>query len=1601
MLQTGRRNGRLFCLALVWALAATRAIAQGPALTTVSDTVYRANGSAASGTLLISWPGFATADGHTVAAGNISVVLGSNGSFSAQLAPNAGATPAGTTYLVTYQLSDGTVKTENWSVGSATPETISQVRTLVGTATPLTQVATQQYVNSQLATVVHLSGTETITGSKQFTVSPVLPTPSQAGQAATKAYVDNSVANVGSGNFVSKAGDAMTGPLTLPADPVSPSQASTKHYVDLNAASKADLIAGLVPAGELASGVANNGACLHGDSTWGGCGSGSGTGLTAGMLAIKYATDFAWTQSPSANLSSAGAKTVTLTACPLGVTGTEPQYYVYIAGTGTAEAVLVTGGTCAGNGLSGTLQFTTTNPHPAGYTVTSASSGLQEALIAARFTPTNPTGSSQSGKVIVPPGELKAYARVSVRASNVTVDFSGSVVECWMNDTCIFVGDPANSNLFEDITLVNPRGRPTIASGVAPFIEVNAQKTRLLNVATRLPFSGGTFGTFVQVDDDQAFLLDGLDSGLGAGLRCDSTFCGPAVYAPGPFNVFSAVGWLKNLNVSLQCGGNGVDWESGNTLRISDSVIQGYAQYGVRGGVRRGGYGGTALENVYEEVGNCTNPAGNIGEAGVISQGSTVKISSGTAPVGSAPQFANTGSTDYRYYVVAHHATFGASNPLYAGNALTNGSGNIAVTTPDIAGASTLDLLRVTVAFPEQAPFGTGNYAVVANLARTSICANGVCTFTDTQAALQSYTVAPPTYFPLITYWPGSLILGTNGDSSSVLSGARAFLENMPANIIAVEGTTGPAAVATNCDPLSRWTPIWLSCFSAVAPTTFYQQGALLLAVKPNNDANGTLNLKGRLNFPTLGTAPSHIITLSDSNFQKTIATQNNRPTNDANDAFIGYDQGDGNPAHIGISFGAPKSLSNYVGNAGDGSSWLERLTTTLKEFKTNVQMDSALTVAGTIQANSFVSTGTGPWSLTGNFGTLSPAAANQSLIGFGTNGKLQVSENGGAVLEVAKLDTSGNVATAVALAQAPSQCSGSFATGVQANGNANCSTADQIQLAETAAPTGIPNYGIFWFDSTCHCPKVIDNNGQAVQLGLTNVFNQDSNGTNPSNTLEEVNGTNPQALRVYGTWTNATNWERTGLAWDQTDGYFVLKNENAGSGNQHGIGLWIGSNIRWAVDIASTFKPFVDNSYNIGFSSLTGTPPPLRPKNIYAATSFDITGTGGLTFEPCNDSSTGTSLNFLAKYNAANPSCAVKAGTGDTDGVVGIVSGGSGTTGSAIVTYAGFAQCSFDGATTAGDYAVASTSNGGDCHDAGSARPTSVQVIGRVLSTNGAAGTYQVFTSLDAPSGSGSGGAVSSVFGRTGAVAAASGDYSVTQVTNAAQAQSCTNKVLSAVNNAGSTSNCVQITPSYAATVQGNGSAFQLASGTTTSGDFASYDANGNAVDSGLKTASQVPWFTQPSATGTVSFLTTSNVAKLYGALYSGANALTTTQVVYNVQTADNTSNTYDIGLYNSSGALVAHLGATAGTSFAPSTGWKTVNWAASATIKQGKYYLAITTNCTTSCAVLIGSSTGVGFTFAGGISESVSSGGTLPATITIPSDVFTATTVPTWSVQ
>lgn len=701
-----RPTRRLF----LWVLLTVSAtLAQTPPLTTISDVVYRADGSTAEGTLLISWPEFTTSSGQAVAAGTSSVALGAGGTLSVGLVANINATPSDTVYTVVYQLDDGTVKTEYWIVPTSSPATLAEVRTILGAPETAAQLATQQFVTAAVASkandsaVVHLTGSETITGSKQFSVAPILPSPAQPGEGANKQYVDNSVQNVGSGNFLSLAGGTMTGSLTLSGDPSAPNQAATKHYSDLWAAAKADLIAGLVPPTELGSGTANSATCLLGNQSWGPC-SASGSGS------------------------------------------------VYV-----------------NSGLVANPNFNVTTP------------GAQSNFL-----------------------------------------------------NCTFQG----------------------SSGA----------------------------------------------------------------------------------VSLEC------------------------------------------------------PYGS---------------SSSTFALGS--------------------------------QAALNNQGNA---------------------------FSTG---------------------------LQDFSLA-------------------------------------------------------------------------------------------------------RLKLPS------------------------------------------------GAGF----------------------------------------------------------------------TPATNGEIGFDTTANLPVIAIGGVTQQIALTtsNTSGQASTALALAGTPAQCNGSFATGIQANGNANCSVADVVELAETAAPSGIPNYGIFWFDSATHTPRVIDNNGQAVQLGLVNVFNSDAN------TLEEYNGTTPQTLNLYGTRSDASDYERLRLGYDTTDGYFFASADAAGSGTQRGMGFSLQGSLRWVIDPAFNFKPWSDNIKDVGT-------PTLRLKHLYLGTYADLTG-GALVTEIPNEGTTGTLISRLAKLTGA-PATAILASTSDTTGMIGVVVDGSGTTGSAQISRAGQALCVFDGGTVAGDYVQISTTVAGDCHDSGASMPSSGQTIGRALSTNASAGTFEV----------------------------------------------------------------------------------------------------------------------------------------------------------------------------------------------------------------------------------------------------------------------------------
>ena len=174
--------------------------AQAVSTTTVQGTVYLANGQAGTGTLVVSWPAFTTANGQAVAADSTTVAIAPDGFVSVNLAPNLGATPAGLYYTAVFYMSDGTTSTQYWVVPAAAQASLAQVQ------------------------------------------AQLMPA-AQAVQAVSKAYVDQSIAEL-TGSQLTASGGTLSGPLYLSGDPTQPLQAADKHYVDTTLATAVPLAGG-------------------------------------------------------------------------------------------------------------------------------------------------------------------------------------------------------------------------------------------------------------------------------------------------------------------------------------------------------------------------------------------------------------------------------------------------------------------------------------------------------------------------------------------------------------------------------------------------------------------------------------------------------------------------------------------------------------------------------------------------------------------------------------------------------------------------------------------------------------------------------------------------------------------------------------------------------------------------------------------------------------------------------------------------------------------------------------------------------------------------------------------------------------------------------------------------------------------------------------------------------------------------------------------------------------------------------------------------------------------------------------------------------------
>jgi hypothetical protein len=120
---------RSVLLAAVWAAGPTWG---QPALTTIQDILYRADGTRFSGTMAVRWNSFQAGDTSNIATSNLTLPI-VNGVLKVGLVPTTTAS-AGAQYSVTYNSGGRTQFTESWAVPpSSLPLRVRDVRISSGT----------------------------------------------------------------------------------------------------------------------------------------------------------------------------------------------------------------------------------------------------------------------------------------------------------------------------------------------------------------------------------------------------------------------------------------------------------------------------------------------------------------------------------------------------------------------------------------------------------------------------------------------------------------------------------------------------------------------------------------------------------------------------------------------------------------------------------------------------------------------------------------------------------------------------------------------------------------------------------------------------------------------------------------------------------------------------------------------------------------------------------------------------------------------------------------------------------------------------------------------------------------------------------------------------------------------------------------------------------------------------------------------------------------------------------------------------------------------------------------------------------------------------
>jgi hypothetical protein len=543
----------------------------------------------------------------------------------------------------------------------------------------------------------------------------------------------------------------------------------------------------------------------------------------------------------------------------------------------------------------------------------------------------------------------------------------GDMVTILFTDSSSYWGDAKITGVPSPTTFQYAHPGADIAAQLTPGVVAlayvaildNAMNTHFIDISYDKVGENGHFNNFFDLWDDENATIDHFNN-QAISLNANENWTGSFVFSAGNQSMqIAPVITLRDSTITANYS-NGVTDYNSNGLYIENTVLQATGPWQVYSSNSTGNYQGAYLQNIYSESGIESNPASpalspfpGLGIAGLIAGRSSAAADfqiagHGSTEGGIAGGSTPAGTVQYYYFIVARDG--GAqTSPMLAWRWKSTGTDSIPIKWPRIANgadAISYDIIRIGTTSPISVGSvfpSAGNCAgasttacgsIAVGLTQAEACGHNLtCTYTDKGSAVTSaYAIKQGNYGGNIVFWPGSIVsvghtIHTNRDHGGAVG-------------IGLNGN--PLQVADQCVNYGQTSPGgYTICTTSniTGNNSVTSQTGFIVTDGPSNTGWRPDVSKGKVLFETTPYTPitaHHIFTVIDSQPGLTQSTIGFRPPASNKDTWIGTDVPNGTTPALGqLAFGSPVSITNYIGQTGDGihTNWLERLTSKEKTF--------------------------------------------------------------------------------------------------------------------------------------------------------------------------------------------------------------------------------------------------------------------------------------------------------------------------------------------------------------------------------------------------------------------------------------------------------------------------------------------------------------------------------------------------------------------------------------------------------------------------------------------------------------------------------------------